>query len=484
MNETDSDASDSPQGRSTHPKMNMASAAAVVAASMIGAGVYTTSGFTLGDLGQPHYVIAAWAIGGLIAVCGAICYGALAQQFTESGGEYLFLARAIHPAAGMMAGWVSLLAGFTGAMAFAATTFESFARGAELELVSMFPERSIAIVLVLLAAVVHSLGLQRGTQIQNGVVIFKLLLIGLFLLIAYGTLSTWQGSLPTQSGDAIAGDAPSAGVGGWQFSLIFANALTWISLSYSGFNAAVYLTDEIEQPKRNVPRAMVWGTAAVALVYLLLNIVFVFAPTASEVAGQPNVATLAAESVGRQIQQRGSAWGSLIGPLVRTAILAGLGTSVLALMQTGPRVYQKMAADRLLPRWLIGRGVQATDSTIEYSESLPAIWIQASLAILVIYVSTLREQLDYLGFTLSLCAALCGSLVFLFRNHGVYPVRVWGYPWVPLVYVAGTLGIATLTAIRVPIQAMVGLGTLGLGIAAYFLSRFLWGSRTSRDRGN
>ena len=110
------------------PKMGVWSAAAVVAASMIGAGVYTTSGYTLASLGSPHWVLLAWTVGGLIAICGSICYGALAKQFTESGGEYLFLARAVHPAAGMMAGWVSLLAGFTGAMAFAATTFETFLR--------------------------------------------------------------------------------------------------------------------------------------------------------------------------------------------------------------------------------------------------------------------------------------------------------------------------------------------------------------------
>ncbi len=468
--------------------MNAPSAAAVVAASMIGAGVYTTSGFTLGDLGEPHYVIAAWAIGGVIAICGALCYGALAQQFTESGGEYLFLARAIHPAAGMMAGWVSLLAGFTGAMAFAATTFESFTRGAGFEWLDPLPDRSIAIVLVLLAAIVHSLGLKRGTHIQNGVVIAKLVLIGLFVLIAYSTLSTWQGAAVAAASDAGAGEGAGAEAtagGRWAFALVFANALTWISLSYSGFNAAVYLTDEIDQPTRNVPRAMLFGTVGVAVLYLLLNIIFVYAPPASEVAGQPNVATLAAESVGRQIQARGSNWGSWVSPLVRIAILAGLGTSVLALMQTGPRVYQKMAADRLLPRWLSGRrGGAGAGTTAGPVESLPTIWIQAGLAIVVICISTLREQLDYLGFTLSICAALCGSLVFLFRNHGVHPVRVWGYPWVPVIYVVGTLGIATLTAIRVPLQATVGLGTLGIGIAAYLVSRFLWGSRAFGDRRN
>jgi APA family basic amino acid/polyamine antiporter len=455
--------------------MGAASAAAVVAASMIGAGVYTTSGFTLGDTGSPHAVMLAWAIGGLIAICGAICYGALAKQFTESGGEYLFLARAVHPAAGMMAGWVSLLAGFTGAMAFAAATFESFLRGWDFEPIRSLPEHLIAICLVLIAAVVHSLGLRRGTTIQNGVVVVKLVLIGLFLIVAYGTISTWNG-VPMR-GAMASSPADGATAQGWAFALVFANALTWISLSYSGFNAAVYMTDEIDSPRRNVPRAMLLATVGVTVLYLLLNAVFVYAAAATEIAGEPNVAALAAESIGRQIQERGLEWGRLIGGLVRTAILVGLGTSVLALMQTGPRVYQKMATDRLLPRWLIGGSARGAGSMDGRRESLPAIWIQAMLAILVICATTLREQLDYLGFTLSICAALCGSLVFFLRNHPIYPVQVWGYPLIPMIYVLGTVMIATLTAIRVPMQAAVGLGTLGVGIAAYFLSRFLWGSR-------
>lgn len=463
--------------------MSGRSASAVVAASMIGAGVYTTSGFSLGDLGSPVYVIVAWAIGGLIAICGAICYGALARQFTESGGEYLFLSRAIHPAAGMMAGWVSLLAGFTGAMAFAATTFESYFRELNIDAVHRIPAHGIALALILLAAIVHSLGLRRGTHIQNAVVVIKLVLIALFLAVAYSTLSTWQGMTPSPEVGAPSEDKVAA-LSTWQFTLVFANALTWISLSYSGFNAAVYMTSEIDQPERNVPRAMVMATVGVTILYLLLNAIFVFAPAVGEVANKPNVATLAAESIGRQIQARGYDWGHLISGLVRIAILTGLATSVLALMQTGPRVYQKMAADRLLPGWVIGRSPAAASTASGSGHSLPAIWIQTILAMIVVCVTTLRTQLDYLGFTLSICAALSGSLVFLLRNHQVYPVHVRGYPWVPIIYVGGTLMIATLTAFRVPIQAAVGVGTLGIGILAYFASRFVWGGRASGDRGN
>ena len=105
----------------------MWSATFLVVANMIGAGVFTTSGFSFADLGDRQFVMYAWLIGSIVAICGAISYGQLAQRITESGGEYLFLSRMVHPSIGFVAGWVSLLAGFTGAIAFAATAFESYA---------------------------------------------------------------------------------------------------------------------------------------------------------------------------------------------------------------------------------------------------------------------------------------------------------------------------------------------------------------------
>ena len=143
-----------------------------------------------------------------------------------------------------------------------------------------------------------------------------------------------------------------------------------------------------------------------------------------------------------------------------------------------------MASDGLLPRQLIARFDANSGNEPSPYASVPAIWIQAALAIVVICLSTLQDLLNYLGFTLSVCAALCGSLVFLFRNHPSYPVRVWGYPVVPAIYVLGTAAIATQTAYRVPAQAMVGLATLSVGIVIYFFSRGLRGSRARDDRRN
>ena len=444
--------------------MGVWSASALVAASMIGAGVYTTSGFTLADLGSPFWVMVAWAIGGVIAICGALCYAALAEKFTESGGEYLFLARAVHPAAGMMAGWVSLLAGFTGAIAFAATTFESYAREGMPMLNGLFPG-VVASTAVIFAAVVHSFGLRSGTRLQDAVVAIKLSLIGLFLLLALTTIGSWEGGGAQPNSTEPIDKTP------WQFALTFANALTWISLSYSGFNAAVYLASEVKDPSRSVPRSMVFATVGVTALYLFMNAVFVYAPSASAIAGQPTVATIAAEEIGGRPPLVGTLGPSLVERLVRLAILCGLASSVSALMQTGPRVVGKMADDGFLPKWLADPA--RADAGVP-NVPTRAIWVQSVLAVIVILFSSLRQQLDYLGFTLSVCAGLCGSLVFFLRGR---QVRVQGFPIVPLIYVGGTMVIATLTAIRAPIQAGIGLATLLIGIIAYALGA----DRSPRD---
>ena len=155
----------------------------LVVANMIGAGVFTTSGFSLGDLSNRSTVMLAWAIGAGIAVCGAVSYGQLASRITESGGEYLFLARFVHPSVGFVAGWVSLLAGFTGAIAFAATAFESY----------VMPEESqwlgrgmIAIAVIILFAAMHSIAISFGVLTQNLIVLAKITLIVLFAVLAMG----------------------------------------------------------------------------------------------------------------------------------------------------------------------------------------------------------------------------------------------------------------------------------------------------------
>src|SRR5262245_37180052 len=273
------------QGRSSEPgdqrRLGFASASALVVASMIGAGVFTTSGYALADLGTPGRVLLAWLVGGASAACGALCYGALARAIPESGGEYTYLARTLHPLAGFLAGWVSLLAGFTAPIAAAALGLEAYLESTfELGL----DPRWTATLAILAAGALHGLRLKPGVVAQNAAVGLKLALIGVFVALGAWKMRT-LGSVPRPP-------ATPFDPGGLAVSLV------WISFAYSGWNAATYVAGEVEDAERTLPRSLLAGTFVVTLAYLALNTVFVFAAPIGELAGKPEVGALAAEALG------------------------------------------------------------------------------------------------------------------------------------------------------------------------------------------
>jgi amino acid transporter len=418
----------------TVPAFGLFSLVCLIIANMIGAGIFTTSGFALGDLGSANRVMAAWVVGGVIALCGAISYGGLVRRMTESGGEYLFLSRVIHPVAGFIAGWVSLLAGFTGAIAFAALAFETYAFPTRPD---WLPSGAAAVTMVALAAVLHGVRVRTGAAFQNFIVVLKVVMIAGFLLFAaYVALS--RGMAP----------APPAAM---PFSLAaFAGSLVWISLSYSGFNAAVYVAGEAKDAQRNAPRALWIGTAVVTVIYIALNAAFVYLPPFEAVVGKEDVAAAAAQSIG----------GSTAALFIRVITVIALVTSVFSLIMAGPRVYARMADDGVFPAFFRFGGKGAPTA---------AILGQAALAIALIVMSDLRGLLGYLGFTLSISAALSvASLFIIARREGRQAVAVWGYPFTPLFYVLVTLILAGIAGSRQPGQLLAAVITIVSGSVVYY----------------
>ncbi|MDA8743982.1 amino acid permease [Rubripirellula amarantea] len=413
------------------------SATTIVAASMIGVGVFTTSGFALDALGSPSRVMLAWAIGSVIAMCGAVSYASLAQRFTESGGEYLFLARALHPSAGLTAGFVSLLAGFTGPIAAAALGLEAYAGPLLFAPDHLPPPSTIAISVIVAAAMLNTFRVSMAARVQDVIVLTKLALIVGFLVWSLMKMGSWSTS------------APNANQLEPLSLFTLANQLVWISFSFAGFNAAIYISGEIKNPQANVPRAIIAGTLLVSLIYLALNAVFVYAAPMETITSQDKiseVAATAAQAIG----------GFGLEQLVRIAIAVALATSVTAMMMTGPRVYAKMADDGYMPSWF------------SFREQPPAIavWFQAGLAIAVVAISQLKDLLSYLGLTLSLCSALAISTLFLLRARGqISKLPFWGIP--PTVFIAASVGFGVLASWGNPIPAYAAVGTLLLGLAIY-----------------
>ncbi len=422
--------------------MGPTSLVCLVIANMIGAGVFTTSGFALGELGTPLRVLAAWLLGGGLAICGALSYGMLIRQLPESGGEYLFLSRNIHPMAGFVAGWICLLAGFTGAIAFAAITFGIY----------VLPESPgngllhnvLASAVIVIAALVHGFHVRYGTTLQNIAVALKLLLIVGFIVFAMSSLvqQPWQGI--TSSLDNNTEVIP--------FSLAaFAVTLMWVSFSYSGFNAAIYVASEADNAREMVPRAMLYATFIVMIIYLLLNSIFVYVPSFEDVAFKKDVAAIAAQAIG----------GDVLTNAVRAIIAIALFTSVSAMIMAGPRVYARMAEDGLMPQALC------------FTKAAPgtAIAVQSVLAITVVWVAGLRELLSYLGITLALSSAVTVATLFVIVRKdtaGSYPFNA--YPWAPLIYVSLTLLFICIAAIKNPWEALAAILTIVSGIFVFLAS--------------
>jgi APA family basic amino acid/polyamine antiporter len=413
----------------------------LVVANMIGAGVFTTSGFTLESLGQPRWVMIAWGVAGAIAVCGALSYGALVERIPDAGGEYLFLSRTLGPLWGFLAGWVSLIAGFTGATALSATTLERYA----------FPENSrpnwlppdvLACAAIVLAGLAHGFRVGVGSRIQNLIVALKLAVIGLFL---WHVLSQWNENIwrGVGSGDNVF-DPPD-------FWLLFATSVMWITLSYSGFNAAVYVASETESARRSVPSALLVGTLFVFALYLCLNFAFIYAPPYHVIAGKSEVAAIAADYIS----------GKFLANVVRMVIILAQLTSIAAMIMIGPRVYAKMADDGLLPNWLRFRSEAPRG----------AIALQVVLAVAMVLFSTLLDLINYLSVTLSLSAAATVSCLFVRRGE-VGAAR----PWVLIpaaLYVACTVGLAGLMTWHKPWNLAGTAVTLLTGVAAFAVFRLI-----------
>lgn len=404
----------------------MVSATALVVASMVGTGVFTTSGFLLGDLKSPWAVLLVWGAGGVMACFGALCYGALARRLPESGGEYLFLSRTLHPCLGYVAGWISLLVGFSAPLAAATMAFGKYAGP---WLPQLRPE-ILGTLLVIIFSVLHAWNVKAGAWLQNTAVLVKVALILGFVALAGSKLDFAKA--PSFQ------NAPLALMG---------VSLVWVSFSYSGWNAAIYIGGEVKDPERNLPRALMLGTGLVMLLYLALNAVFFFSAPLEQLASKVDVGRIAATALG------GPAWGNAVSAIIALVLIS----SVSSLIMAGPRVYAQMAKDRYLPAWLIPKA----------GAPVNAIVVQAALALLMLWTATFDQLLTYIGFTLGLitAATVIGLMRLRLREGEQLPVPGW--PWLPALFVLGTLAMAGFSVARRPMESLAGFITIFVGIVVW-----------------
>ncbi|MBS1211452.1 MAG: amino acid permease-associated region [Proteobacteria bacterium] len=402
-------------------RFGLVTATALVVGNMIGTGVFTTGGFLLAELGSPRRVLLAWLGGGLIALCGALSYGALCRRIPESGGEYIFISRTLHPAVGNIAGWISLLVGFSAPLAAAAFGFGEYTK----DWFAGWSPQWLGTLLLLFLASIHAVHVGVGTSLQNLAVLINVLCIALFLILAFQRLPV----LPQSQGD---GGGTGAGA--------YAVSLVWIYYSYAGWNAAAYVGGEVRDPERTLPLSLLAGTALVTLLYLALNAAFVFAAPVAELAGKADIGRAAALALG------GPVWANAITGLV----VMGLATSASAMMMVGPRVYARMAEDGIFPRRF------AEGSGAPYR----SVALQCGLALALLWSSTFRGLLTYVGFTLSLSTAV--TVVGLIRLKLIEGDRlpVFGWPWVPVLFLVAVAWMIVFAVSRQPLESAMSLATI------------------------
>lgn len=445
--------------QSPAPRLRLASGVGLVAANMIGSGVFLSAGFMAQSMG-PGPILVAWAIGALMALCGAAAYGAVARLVPRSGGEYRYLSDLLHPAAGFLAGWASLLVGFSAPIAVDALAASAFAG----TLLPGLPHRATAAGLVVLLTGLHATGYKASFRFQNLLILVKVLLLAGFV-VAGVTLGarTWPADW-TQ---------PAAG-GAFPWDALWFNLL-FITFAYSGWNAAVYAAEEFEAPERTVPRAMMLGAVLVGLLYLAVNWIFVANLTPADAAvvfGYGKFAAGGGGENGGAVTLGHAVMARLAGPaaagLWSAATVVVFLSAMSAMTFLGPRVYAAMARDGFLPSFLAGQGEHPPRS---------AVLLQGGLALVIVLTQRLQAALALVGGVLMLFAALtaAGLVVARLRGRTPTPPRRSVAAAAAYVVFSGWLFYAAVTNPALDGttgQRLLGIGAvLAVGLVGYALSR-------------
>lgn len=433
-----------------------ATATFVVISSMVGTGVLTTSGFTVASVHSNALMLALWLLGGLVAVCGALTVAELASSMPASGGEYVYLYQAYGPLPAFLSGWVSFLIGFAAPIAASAFAAASYVL-APLDLHEPtlgLARKGLATAAVVVLAVIHTSGRQHTVRAQAAVTLVKLaVLTGLAvagLAAGWGHRSNLA-DLPRVDGRLVV-------------SMLF--SMVYISYGYTGWNAAAYLADEVRDPGRQLPRAILLGTAAVVVLYMGLNTVYALALPASEVArivrteGFEAVAPIA-EMASRRL------FGPAIAAPLSVAIGLTLFASVSAYVLTGPRVAYAMARAGQFPA-IAGR-LTPRSQTPGIATALQVGW-----ALVLLWTGHFESIVIYAGVGLALFSMLSVASIFVLRRTRPdlpRPFRTPGYPFVPAFFLAATTALTGAAFAERPLVSLYALLSILAGVPIYYLYR-------------
>ena len=433
-------------------KLGLFPATNIVIANMIGAGIFTTSGLLMSGLNDPVLMLVLWAVGGIIALCGALSYGELGAAMPGAGGEYLFLSRLYNPVFGFLSGWVSFMVGFSAPIAASALGFsEYFSRAlpglpAWLEntgiMGPLLTKKLLAISIILIFTFIHYRGIKYGARIQNILTLLKVLLIAVLLVAGF---SSGKGDFANFSD----GNSGLSGLAGFK---TIGLSLMWIMFAYSGWNASTYLGAEIRNPSKILPGSLIWGTGIVVILYLGINILYVYSISPGEMKDVISVGGLA----------MGNLFGKSAEILFSLLIAFALFSSLSAFIIIGPRVYYSMAKDGLFFK-------SAGKIHEKFLVPSNSILLQCLIAVILTLSGTFEQVLTYMGFALGIFPIMTVIGVWKLRRNNPEALRLKGFPVTQIIYVLTGFLILILSFLERPLESSIALLTVAIGIPAYYI---------------
>ena len=406
---------------------------ATVIANMIGTGIFTTTGLMVSMGASAGDILLGWFLGGIIAFCGALCYGELGANMPHSGGEYFYLTRLLHPSLGFVTGWVELIVGFAAPIAAVAMALNLYLGS----VIAGWPVRIMAAAMIIGVAALHSYDLHMGSRVQSALTIMKVALILLFVAGVFFSPRPAPANAFTVNP-------------GFLFSSAFAVVLVFVSFAYSGWNAAAYIGADLRDPERTLPWASLIGTGTVAALYVMLNVSYLTVVPSAELAGVAEVGNVVATRL----------WGSTGGDIVSLLISATLLCPLSAMILVAPRMAEAMSNDGLLPAVLAklnSRNVPAN-----------AVMFIAAISALITMTSSFERLLIYIGFTLNIFAALAVIALIRLRQSGQSKHKTcMGYPFTPIVFLIFTIWMTVWSIQSQPVATLTALATLAVAFIVY-----------------
>jgi APA family basic amino acid/polyamine antiporter len=464
MPENDGSAKDAEAGDCSKDAMpaefGLGTATFVVIAGMVGAGILTTSGYTVAAVGSNQWMLFLWVLGGVMAVCGALSLAELTAALPRTGGDYVYLHATYGPLPAFLAGWVSFLIGFAGPSAASAFGFAQYilapfpVLGAE----SGVPQRAVATAAILTFATIHVTGRRRTARVQGVITVIKL--VGLSVFALAGLSIGWPRRANLADGTPIDGD----------LLVKLMSSMVYIYYAYTGWNSASYLAGEVREPQRRLPQAILLGTTGVTVLYVALNVVYALALSVSDVhamlldpsnqKGLDAVAPIAQLAGSRLF---GAQWTTPLSVAFGLVLLSTLSAYVLI----GPRVVYAMARAGQFP---------AVAARLTRGAGTPAVAtsLQVGVALVLLWTGTFESLIVYSGVGMSIFSMLAISSIYVLRRTRPdlpRPFRTPGYPVTPAVYLilTGLLTAATFfVRTRIALYAVVSIAA---GIPVYYLWR-------------